>query len=157
MIGSVFDVLLAPIEILAEGISETIGTMLDLYGPLAILPAIFAYLIMNDIGALDGVQAHEGANLSVEEESENTVSVQTRDGRLLKFERDAFSPRRVQVGDSSRWLADHEGEPVEIDAGDLPFDPAERTRQAFVGGEIDEDEMERRLGHDMELEVEDVE
>lgn len=64
--------------------------------------------------------------------------------------------RRVPVGDDYRWLADYEEEPVEIETDKLPFSPTGQARQAYVDDEINEDELERRIGHDIMLEMEDT-
>ncbi|OYR55535.1 hypothetical protein DJ73_02215 [Halorubrum sp. Ea1] len=93
----------------------------------------------------------EGHDLSHE-----SITMKAANGDVVTFNAEEFSPRRVRVGDGYRWLADHDGEPVEIEADALGFDPADRARQAYVDGEIDEDELERRLWHDMDLEVDDV-
>lgn len=86
--------------------------------------------------------------------STETVTVSTPDGEEVSFEEESFEPRRIAVGDGYRWVAELDDEPVEIDPETLGFDPADRARQEYVDGEFGEDELERRLGHDMELEVE---
>ena len=153
-----------PAEIAAAGGSSAFEAVSQLPLPITVAVAFVAFNI-----ALDVVDEERPPNVprvaiedeesETEDELAGTVTVWTADGEALRFDEDDFEPRRLRVGDRLAWVADHEGEPVELDVDRLGFDPAERARQAYVDEEIDEAELERRLGHDLELEleVEDVE
>ncbi|WP_256403259.1 hypothetical protein [Halorubrum salinum] len=171
------EVALAPLVAFADGLGSLLSpgaeiasaggsSMFEAVSQLPV-PIMMAAVLIVFKGILDTVTepvTHEQpVTLTGDEQSETedelagTVTVWSADGEALRFDEDEFEPRRLRVGDRLTWVADHEGEPVELDVDRLGFDPAERARQAYVDDEIDEDELERRLGHDLELEVEDVE
>ncbi|SMO81395.1 hypothetical protein [Halorubrum cibi] len=81
--------------------------------------------------------------------SGETITLRDVDGETVVFDADSFDPKRIRVGDRYAWVAEHEGEPIEVDPDMLSTDPTDHTRAAYVDGEIDEDELEERLEHDL--------
>lgn len=154
-----------PIFAASEGLKSVFGL---LSGPVVFIASIIlfgVYLVFRaeanaNRSSIADVSPDRDDDIEVVETeghdlSHESTAVKAANGDVVTFNAEELSPRRVRVGDGYRWLADRDGEPVEIEADTLGFDPADRARRAYVDGEIDEDELERRLGHDMELEVDD--